>query len=109
METDLNTALAEFVIESQCNTVVARELPAPQEVAAWLSPVAAGFIHDLNNVLTPIVLASGRLVRDLGGHGQNAMIAQEIHKGATLAISLARDVLALSRPRIPLRESVDVN
>jgi signal transduction histidine kinase/CheY-like chemotaxis protein len=89
--------------------VRARELSERRDVDAWLGPVAASLIHDLNNVLTPIVLASGRLVRELDAKGETTtMVAREIQKGATLAVSLARDVLALARPRIPVREHVDI-
>jgi signal transduction histidine kinase len=89
--------------------VRARELSERREIDAWLGPVAASLIHDLNNVLTPIVLASGRLVRELDAKGETTTVAREVHKGAMLAVSLARDVLALARPRIPVQEHVDIN
>lgn len=92
--------------------IVATQLSKGDEAKPSLGVVAASFVHDLNNLLMPILLLSGRLVRDLRARGEeseSAMIAQEINSSASLAASLARDVLALSRPRIESVERVDVN
>lgn len=89
--------------------VVAHQLSKGDEAKPSLGVVAASFVHDLNNLLMPILLLSGRLVRDLRGQGENAMLAKEINSSASLAASLARDVLALSRPRLETIERVDVN
>lgn len=92
--------------------VVAHRLSKGDEPKPSLGIVAASFIHDLNNLLMPILLLSGRLVRDLKGQqagSESAMIAAEINSSATLAAALARDVLALARPRAETIERVDVN
>jgi signal transduction histidine kinase len=76
---------------------------------ASLALVAATLVHDFNNVLTPVLLLSSRLERELGKESREAMMASEIHSAAKLGASLMRDVLALSRPRTHLIERVDVN
>ncbi len=78
--------------------------PRPQ---APLGPVTASVIEELNDLLTPILIMSSRLVREL--EGSSANMASVIHTGATLAAALTRDVLALARPRFPFVERVDVN
>lgn len=90
--------------------VVAQQLSKGDEPRPSLGIVAASFVHDLNNLLMPILLLSGRLARDLRAEGgESAMIAQDINSSASLAASLARDVLALARPRAETVERVDVN
>lgn len=89
--------------------VVARELAKNDDARPPLGPVAASFVHDFNNLLVPILLLSGRLARDLERESESAMIAADIHSSATLAAALARDVLALARPRRPAVQRVDVN
>lgn len=87
-----------------------RELPREVEPArqlAPLGPVTASVIEELNDLLTPILIMSSRLVREL--EGSTLGMATVIHTGATLAAALTRDVLALARPRFPFVERVDVN
>lgn len=74
-----------------------------------LGTVAATFIHDFNNLLMPILLLSGRLVRDLPEESGPGAFAADIHRSATIAAELAREVLAFSRPRAAAVERVDVN
>jgi two-component system, cell cycle sensor histidine kinase and response regulator CckA len=91
--------------------VVAHQLSKADEPKPSLGIVAASFVHDLNNLLMPILLLSGRLARELRNEeeSESAMIADEIHSSASLATALARDVLALARPRAESIERVDVN
>jgi two-component system, cell cycle sensor histidine kinase and response regulator CckA len=92
--------------------VVAHQLSKADDVKPSLGVVAAAFVHDLNNLLMPILLLSGRLRRDLqalGERSESAMIANDIHSSAILAASLARDVLDLARPRMETIERVDVD
>jgi two-component system, cell cycle sensor histidine kinase and response regulator CckA len=76
---------------------------------ASLALVAATLVHDFNNLLTPVLLLSSRLVSELEKESRAAMLASEIHAAANLGSALMRDVLSLSRPRVPLIERVDVN
>jgi two-component system, cell cycle sensor histidine kinase and response regulator CckA len=89
--------------------VVARQLSKASDAQPALGVVAASFVHDFNNLLTPILLLSGRLARVLGEGSEGAMMASDIHASASIATALARDVLALARPRMPAIERVDVN
>ena len=75
---------------------------------ASLGLVAASLVHDLNNLLTPILITSSRLARELDGDSR-ANMASVIHTGAALAAGLTREVLALARPRVPMVERVTVN
>lgn len=89
--------------------VLGRRLSKPEERETALGTVAATLIHDFNNLLMPIMLLSGRLVRDLDEGSDHAMMAFDIHASASVAAAMARDVLALSKPRMPALERVDVN
>lgn len=98
--------------------VIARAVPAPREVEeelrqlrsrASLGLVAASFIHDFNNLLTPILLLGARLARSGDPTSETAMLASEIHAGTTIAASLTRDLLALARPRVPTVERLEVD
>lgn len=93
----------------QFRIVVARELAKNGATVPALGVVAAAFVHDFNNLLAPILLLSGRLERSLEEGTDSAMLAADIHRSASLAAELARDVLALSRPRVAIVERVDVN
>lgn len=98
--------------------VVARAVPSPREVEeelrqlrsrASLGLVAASFIHDFNNLLTPILLLGARLARSGDPESETALVASEIHASTAIAASLTRDLLALARPRMPTVERVDVD
>jgi two-component system, cell cycle sensor histidine kinase and response regulator CckA len=75
---------------------------------ASLGIVAATLVHDFNNLLTPILVTSSRLVRELE-EGTKKTMATLIHTSASLAAALTRDVLALARPRTPIVERATVN
>ena len=91
----------------------ARELEeelAQLRSGASLALVAASLVHDFNNLLTPVLILSSRLVAMLDEEGEAKMLATEIQAASTLAASLMRDVLSLARPRAAAAvESVDVN
>lgn len=98
--------------------IIARAVPAPREVEeelrqlrsrASLGLVAASFIHDFNNLLTPVLLLAARLARSGDPTSETAVIASEIHAGTTIAASLTRDLLTLARPRVPAVERVDID
>lgn len=89
--------------------VVARELSRDPGGDSILGPVAASLIHDFNNLLAPILLFASRLARELDDGTEKAMMASEIKTSAAVAAALARDVLALARPRMIHVECIDIN
>jgi signal transduction histidine kinase len=99
--------------------VLVREVSAGREgeeelmnlrARASIGLVAASLLHDFNNLLTPILLLSSRLAREVR-EGASLAMARLIHSSAAVAASLTRDVLALARPRAPTPtiEQIDVN
>jgi anti-sigma regulatory factor (Ser/Thr protein kinase) len=74
---------------------------------AALGLMTADLMHDMNNLLTPILLTSSHLASDLP-EGRSRKMAELLHTSANLAASLTRNVLALARPRPPLVERVNI-
>lgn len=75
---------------------------------ASLGVAAATVVHDFNNLLTPILIMSSRLARELEV-GSRSTMASMIHTSASLATALARDLLALAKPRTPVVQPLGVN
>jgi signal transduction histidine kinase len=64
-----------------------------------LGLLTASLIHDLNNLLTPIVVCSSEIRSELGPSSSAGRLAAEIGAVAGRAASLVRDVLSFSRAR----------
>lgn len=76
--------------------------------AESLGMLTASLVHDLNNLLTPVLCLSGVALRAAEGTGVEAHL-RDLEATAQRASSLVRDMLALGRPRAPATSSVDVN
>ena len=68
--------------------------------------VATSLIHDLNDVLAPVLLLCGMLRREPSEHTKR--IALEIESAAARAAAIARQLRTLPRPAPPPVERVDV-
>jgi two-component system, cell cycle sensor histidine kinase and response regulator CckA len=64
-----------------------------------LGLLTASLIHDLNNLLTPIVVCSSEIRAELGPASSAGRLAADIGAAAGRAASLVRDVLSFSRAR----------
>jgi signal transduction histidine kinase len=67
-----------------------------------LGLLTARVVHDINNLLTPLLLLSRDLVTDLEEMGQNSSLAQELETTAQRAACLLQSVLSFARP-VPSR------
>lgn len=65
-------------------------------------------LHDVNNILTPLLLLSSHLQSELEGSCAGET-AREIFAAATLGASLVQDVLSRARPKSPSVRYVNVN
>jgi len=63
-----------------------------------LGLLTARVAHDINNLLTPLLLLSQELVSDLEATGQNPTVAQEIEMTAQRAAVLLESLLRFVRP-----------
>lgn len=63
-----------------------------------LGLLTARVAHDINNLLTPLLLLSRELVTDLEATGQNPTVAQEIELTAQRAACLLQSLLGFVRP-----------
>ncbi len=75
----------------------------------WIGLLTTRVIHDLNNLLTPILYASRDLSAQLESGSAGVALAGEIETAAQRAALLVRDVLAFSRPRAALLDLLNVN
>lgn len=74
-----------------------------------LGLVTARIVHDLNNLLMPLLLFSRDLASELEASGHSANLARDIESTAERAASLVKSVLAFARPQ-PLRvQPVSIN
>lgn len=64
-----------------------------------LGLLTARLVHDLNNLLLPILLFSRDLTSELEERGQNATLARDIEATAERAAWLVKSVLGFARPR----------
>jgi signal transduction histidine kinase len=97
-------------------TVEPRPKPAPRESEQrqlrrldTLGLLTARVAHDINNLLTPLLLLSRELVTDLEAIGQNATVAQEIELTAQRAASLLQSLLGFVRPARARTELLTLN
>lgn len=73
-----------------------------------LGLVTARFAHDLNNLLTPILLFSRELAETLPPHDSLGLL-RELEATALRAVAMVKDVLEFTRPRGTGIEVVSVN
>lgn len=64
-----------------------------------LGLLTARLVHDLNNLLLPILLFSRDLTNELEERGQNATLARDIEATTERAAWLVKSVLGFARPR----------
>ncbi|HMJ14344.1 MAG TPA: ATP-binding protein [Polyangiaceae bacterium] len=67
--------------------------------AESLGLMAATVIHDLNNLLTPMMCFSSALASEVQGSQTIAPLVADVESLATRAAALTRDALAVARPR----------
>ncbi len=78
--------------------------------SASFALVAASLVHDFNNLLTPMLVLSSCLQREVDENSTAATLAAEINGAAALAAALMRDLLSLARaPEKSSVARVDVN
>ncbi len=71
--------------------------------------LAGGVAHDLNNLLTPIILCSEMMLEDFPKNDENQESAMEIYTAGNRAKDLVRQLLAFSRKQALEFTSVDLN
>jgi signal transduction histidine kinase len=74
-----------------------------------LGLLTARVAHDINNLLTPLLLLSRELVTDLEATGQNPTVAQEIELTAQRAACLLQSLLGFVRPTRNRTELLTLN
>lgn len=74
-----------------------------------LGLLTARVAHDINNLLTPLLLLSRELVTDLEATGQNPTLAQEIELTAQRAACLLQSLLGFARPARARTELLTLN
>ncbi len=80
-----------------------------RERADSLGLFTAGVVHDLNNLLTPILCLSAVLAAEVGANGRAASLVADIDGAALRAARLVRDVVVFARPRPAKAELLSVN
>ncbi|AKF04218.1 Sensory box histidine kinase/response regulator [Sandaracinus amylolyticus] len=107
----------EGALVEQHAVIIARDVSTEREASdelrvlrrvEALGAVATSVVHDVNNLLTPVLLLSGHLARHLDGSAW-AELARHIESAAHRASVLARDVLAFARPGRARWTPVDVS
>ncbi|UJR83265.1 ATP-binding protein [Sandaracinus amylolyticus] len=107
----------EGALVEQHAVIVARDVSVEREATdelrvlrrvEALGAIATSVVHDVNNLLTPVLLLSGHLARHLDGTAW-APLAQHIESAAHRASVIARDVLAFARPGRARWAPVDVS
>lgn len=73
-----------------------------------LGLVTARFAHDLNNLLTPILLLSRELAETMPPH-DSLGLARELEATALRAVAMVKDVIEFTRPRTANLEILSVN
>jgi signal transduction histidine kinase len=74
-----------------------------------LGLLTARIVHDVNNLLTPVLLFTRDLIADLEARGENALLVREIETTAERAASLLKSVLGFARPRPAQVQPVSLN
>lgn len=97
-------------------TLERRPRPAPRESEPrplrrldTLGLLTARVAHDINNLLTPLLLLSQELISDLEATGHNPTVAQEIELTAQRAACLLQSLLGFVRPTRTRTELVTLN
>lgn len=106
-----------FWIES-CYLVTVRDLfdrrAMEEEIRRFqrvesLGLLTASLVHDLNNLLTPILYSSRDLVQELDAESRLGTMAAELESAALRAASMVRGVLTVARSKSSRVMVVDVN
>jgi signal transduction histidine kinase len=74
-----------------------------------LGLMTARVAHDLNNLLTPILIMCRELRTDLDGDGSTSLLARDVESAAGRAVNLVGDLVGFARPRLPATEVVSVS
>jgi signal transduction histidine kinase len=74
-----------------------------------LGLMTARVAHDLNNLLTPILIMCRELRMDLDEHGSPSLLARDVESAAARAVNLVGDLVGFARPRLPSTEVVSVS
>ncbi len=74
-----------------------------------LGRLAGGVAHDFNNVLMIIIGFADFLCASMESADPRRIDAEEIRKAAERAAALTRQLLAFGRPRLSIRQAVDLN
>jgi signal transduction histidine kinase len=74
-----------------------------------LGLMTARVAHDLNNLLTPILIIGKELRTELDTHGLAATLARDVESAASRAVNLVADLTGFARPRAPTVEIVSLN
>ncbi len=73
-----------------------------------LGMLTASLVHDLNNLLTPVLYLSSAALHAVEGTRAELQL-RDLEASAQRAAALVRDMLALGRPRPAVKGAVDVN
>lgn len=74
-----------------------------------LGLMTARIIHDLNNLLTPILIFSRDLTEDRTLEAEARGLVRDLESAAQRAAALVKDVLEFARPRAPAVDTVNLN
>ena len=74
-----------------------------------LGYLTAGVVHDLNNLLTPMLAISGLLVRELDPESRAGQLALDLRSVGDRTTELLKRVLAVVRNDAPATAPIDVN
>jgi signal transduction histidine kinase len=87
---------------------VASELRQCRRVQT-LGLMTARIVHDLNNLLTPILIFSRDLSETSTLEGEARVLVRDLESAAQRAAALVKDILDFSRPRASEAETVSLN
>ena len=90
---------AHLVIRDVTEQAAAEQLRAEMQKTAAVRTLAGGVAHEINNMMTVVLGFSEFLVADTTMSDERRAEAREIQKAADRAASVARQLLAFSRPR----------
>lgn len=74
-----------------------------------LGLLTARIVHDVNNLLTPVLIFTRDLVTQLEGRGDDTELVQEVETTLGRAVALLKDVLGFARPQPAQSHAVNLN
>ena len=74
-----------------------------------LGLMTARVAHDLNNLLTPILIICRELRTELDEQASSSLLARDVESAAARAVNLVGDLVGFARPRLPSTEVVSVS